>query len=264
MGLIRAFTLFLLVAIGACNGKNPNITFILIETSFGNIKIKLYDDTPIHKHNFIKLVNSNYYNGTLFHRVINNFMIQGGDPQSKNAAKGVLLGNGDTGYTLPAEILPNHFHKRGVLAAAREGDDINPEKRSSGGQFYLVQGRKFTDEQLNELEQKLNQSRFQSIVSRIYLSKRDSLIKSGFDIPNDTLISQASILANKLYKPLHFSNEQRKIYNHDGGVPHLDGAYTVFGEVAEGIEVIDKIASVATDNHDRPLEDIRMTIKIIQ
>lgn len=186
---------------------------VKIETSKGVLIVKLYNETPQHRDNFIKLVNEKYYDGLLFHRVINAFMIQGGDPESKNAKEGQMLGNGGPNYTIPAEFNANLFHKKGALAAARTGDQMNPEKRSSGSQFYIVQGQVFNDEQLS------------------YLSSRMGAT---------------------------YSDTQKEIYKTIGGTPHLDGAYTVFGEVVSGLEIIDTIASVKTDGNNRPLEDIRI------
>lgn len=190
--------------------KKELIHVVLISTTKGDIKVKLYNETPKHRDNFLKLVNEKFYDGLLFHRVIKDFMIQGGDPQSKNAEPGTMLGNGDVGYRIPAEFHANLFHKKGVLAAAR---DQNPEMASSGCQFYIVQGRKFTDEELNRLEQQMKKT---------------------------------------------LSPEQREIYKSVGGTPHLDQGYTVFGEVIEGFEVLDQIASVKTGVADRPVEDVRI------
>ncbi len=184
----------------------------------GDIKIKLYDETPLHRDNFIKLVNEHYLDSTLFHRVINKFMIQGGDPDSKNAQAATMLGNGGPQYTIPAEFRPDLIHKKGVLAAAREGDMVNPQKASSGSQFYIVQGKVFTTEELDMLSKRMGKT---------------------------------------------FTPEQIKIYSTVGGTPHLDGAYTVFGEVVSGWDVIDKIAAVATDKNNRPIDDIRMFVKFV-
>ncbi len=186
---------------------------VKIETTKGVLIVKLYNETPQHRDNFIKLVKEKYYDGLLFHRVINAFMIQGGDPESKNAKEGQMLGNGGPNYTIPAEFNANLFHKKGALAAARTGDQMNPEKKSSGSQFYIVQGQVFNDEQLS------------------YLSSRMGAT---------------------------YSDTQKEIYKTIGGTPHLDGAYTVFGEVVSGLEIIDTIASVKTDGNNRPLEDIRI------
>lgn len=196
-------------------------TKVEITTNYGSIKIKLYNETPQHRDNFIKLVKQGFYDSTLFHRVISNFMIQGGDPDSKDAQKGELLGEGDVGYTLPAEFNSNYIHKKGALAAARQGDNVNPNKRSSGCQFYIVQGRKYSKDEV------------------------DNIIKNKKDRVN-------------------YTEDQYKIYETIGGTPHLDMDYTVFGEVIEGLDVIDKIAAVKKDRRDRPVEDVKMTIKIIK
>ncbi|OIP01542.1 MAG: peptidylprolyl isomerase [Bacteroidetes bacterium CG2_30_32_10] len=199
--------------------KEATNKLVLISTSFGDIKIKLYDETPNHRDNFIKLATEGYLNGTLFHRVIKNFMIQGGDPDSKNAKPGQMLGNGGPAYNIPAEFVTKYFHKKGALAAAREGDAVNPNKESSGSQFYIVQGRNYDDATLDAIEKSINKK---------------------------------------------FTTEQRQIYKTIGGAAHLDGNYTVFGEVIEGIEVVDKIANVAVDGNSRPLEDIKMTVKVVE
>ena len=191
----------------------------MITTSFGNMIIELYDETPLHRDNFIKLVSNNFYDGTLFHRVIPNFMIQGGDPESKEAKPGIHLGNGGPGYTIPAEFVDKLFHKKGVLAAARLGDAVNPNRESSGSQFYIVQGQVYSEEKL-----------------------RSFGLRSG----------------------KKYTKEQIKSYTTVGGTPHLDGGYTVFGEVVKGLEVIEAIANVKRDENNRPLKDLKMSIKIYQ
>ncbi|MEX0988428.1 MAG: peptidylprolyl isomerase [Bacteroidales bacterium] len=191
---------------------------IEIKTSMGDIELLLYDDTPLHTENMIRLIEDGFYDGQLFHRVISNFMIQGGDPHSINAPKGQRLGTGGPGYRVPAEILDHHYHKKGALAAARQGDSTNPERESSGSQFYIVQGQVLNNEQLLNMQ------------------------SSGHHQP--------------------FTPEQIKAYTTIGGTPHLDGAYTVFGEVVKGLEVVDNIAGVSTDNYDRPTTDIVYTFKL--
>ena len=221
---LNLFTIsLLLTGICACtNAQNkakiqPNNTpkekevKVKIETDKGTMTVKLYNETPQHRDNFIKLAKEGFYNGTLFHRVIKDFMIQGGDPESKTAAPGQLLGNGGPGYDIPAEFNPRLYHKKGALAAAREGDAVNPAKKSSGSQFYIVQGKTFTDDQLD-------------------------------------------MMANQLH--LQFTPQQRNVYRTIGGTPWLDMNYTVFGEVIEGMSVIDKIASVPTDSNNRPDENV--------
>lgn len=188
-------------------------TKVKIETSKGTMTVMLYDDTPLHRDNFVKLVESDFYTDLLFHRVISGFMIQGGDPESKNAPAGKRLGTGDLGYTVPAEISMNRIHKKGALAAARTNDLVNPKRASSGSQFYIVQGRKYTDLQLDNYEKS---------------------------------------------KGVKYTNKQRDTYVDIGGTPSLDNEYTVFGEVVEGLDVIDKIATVETAPGDRPIEDIKI------
>lgn len=209
--------LFLCVSLMAQESTNERI--VKISTSYGDITIKLYNETPLHRDNFIKLVSQGYYNGTLFHRVINKFMIQGGDPDSRGAKPRQQLGNGGPEYTIPFEYVGEYYHKRGTLAAARMPDDVNPEKASSGSQFYIVQGRTFTDAELDAIEARTGRE---------------------------------------------FTVEQRDTYKTIGGTPHLDGEYTVFGEVTSGMDVVDKIAAVAVDRYSRPMEDIQMTITIVQ
>lgn len=191
---------------------------IKLKTTEGTIILRLSDSTPLHRDNFLRLVKAHYFDGLLFHRVIRNFMIQGGDPDSKKAPAHQPLGNGGPGYTIPAEFRAGLFHRKGVLAAAREGDNINPQKASSGSQFYIVQGKRFTDAGLDSVE---------------------TFRLKGRKIPSD----------------------HREVYKTLGGTPHLDGNYTVFGEVVRGLDVVDRIASVPTsqgEDHDRPLKDVRI------
>jgi cyclophilin family peptidyl-prolyl cis-trans isomerase len=244
---------------------------VIIKTKYGVIKIKLYDETPKHRDNFIKLVKEHYFDSLLFHRVINTFMIQGGDPDSKHAQAGQTLGDGGPDYTIPAEFVPTLFHKRGALAAAREGDQKNPTKASSGSQFYIVQGKVFTEPQLDMMETQINQGIKNQILGNLMQTpeyawlktKLDSMLKSGNKNAVQDFIKEENPLAEKKLEEhgrFKFSPEQRKIYTTIGGTPHLDGSYTVFGEVVEGMNVVDSIAAVKTDKNDRPLEDIRMFI----
>ncbi|HNR20176.1 MAG: peptidylprolyl isomerase [Bacteroidetes bacterium] len=197
----------------------PKESLVDITTDYGVMRVKLYDETPKHRDNFLKLVKEGYYDGLLFHRVINGFMVQGGDPQSKNAAPGTMLGNGGPGYTIPAEFNPARFHKKGALAAARMGDQVNPNKESSGSQFYIVQGKPASEQELTMTQQRIN---------------------------------------------ITYTPEQRQVYTTAGGTPFLDMGYTVFGEVVSGLEVIDKIAAVQTQPGDRPVQDVKMTMKIVE
>lgn len=248
---------------------------VLISTSMGDIKIKLFEETPLHKKNFLKLVKQGFYDSLLFHRVINNFMIQGGDPDSKRANDTILLGNGDIGYWIPAEFSNKIIHKKGALAAAREGDDINPKKESSGCQFYIVMGKKYDSLALQKAELRVNREIVQKInylvgfggkspalkayYTRLFTQGKDDSLKIVTKQLTDA-ISKAEYAETKHYT---WTPAQKKIYATLGGTPHLDNNYTVFGEVIEGLEVIDKIAGVKTDRNDRPKENIRMKIKII-
>lgn len=206
---------FLLFCLSVNAQRNRKVKVI---TEYGTMVIKLYDQTPLHRNNFIKLVKQHFYDSLLFHRVIKNFMVQGGDPDSKRAKPGAELGNGGVGYRVPAEFQLDLFHKKGMLAAARESDG-NPTKASDGCQFYIVQGKKFTDGQLDTLEQ-----------TRL----------GGRKLPVD----------------------QREVYKEIGGTPHLDQNYTIFGEVIKGLNVVDSIASVKTDKNNRPVQDIRMKVRL--
>lgn len=221
---MKRIVLFLILAVMCMNegmAKEPKETLVLFETTLGDIKVKLYNETPQHRDNIVKLVNEGFYNGVLFHRVIKEFMIQAGDPGSKECTPTTRLGAGDVGYNVPAEIVfPALYHKRGALAAARQADMVNPERKSSGCQFYIVEGKTFSDEELNMIERRI----------------RQMTGDSGF----------------------RYTDEQRITYKTFGGTPHLDAQYTVFGEVVEGYDVITKIANVATGANDRPAEDVKI------
>lgn len=208
----------MITLVASCKKKEPRV---VMETTKGDIELKLYDATPLHRDNFKNLVEEGAYDSLLFHRVIKNFMIQGGDPDSKYAEPGVLLGDGDLPYTIPAEFRLDEgiFHRRGTLAAAREGDDVNPEQRSSAMQFYIVWGKVFNDEELDRVQGRIDK----------YTNGRVKL-----------------------------TSEMREAYKTVGGTPHLDGQYTVFGEVVSGLDVVDAIQQVATDTNDRPVEDVRI------
>lgn len=246
------------------NMETGNETLVRLETTMGNITVKLYNETPKHRDNFIKLTKEGTYDSTLFHRVIKNFMIQAGDPQSKTATDTTTLGNGDVGYTLPAEFNPKFFHKKGALAAARLGDEVNPNKESSGCQFYIVTGRKFSEAQMISMENQLNEARLETVfneLARKYMKEIYKMRKAGDNDGllelQDSLEAQARGIVAK-EPALKFSREQIAAYTTVGGAPHLDGAYTVFGEVTEGMEVIDKIQAVKTNRADRPETDVRI------
>ena len=213
----KLFTLCLLATIffAGCSTSEKKVA-ILMKTTMGDIRLELCNETPQHRDNFVKLVDEGYFDGVLFHRVIENFMIQGGDPDSRTAEPGAFLGDGGPDYTIPAEFrYPQLFHYRGALAAAREGDVVNPEMASSGSQFYIVWGKVFTDEELDKMQE-------------------------------------------RIHNRVTFEGTVREAYKTIGGTPHLDGAYTVFGYVTEGLEVVDAIQKVATDENDRPTEDVRI------
>lgn len=240
-------------------------TLVKIETSAGDIKVKLYNETPKHRDNFIKLVKEGTYEGTLFHRVIKDFMIQAGDPESKNAPKGKMLGAGDVGYTVPAEfVYPKFFHKKGALSAARQGDAVNPKKESSGCQFYIVTGKVYNDSTLLQMERQMNENKvsvfFNELAKKhmkeIYKMRKANDEDGLYDL-QEKLIAQAQELAAK-EPEFRFTPEQVEAYTTVGGTPHLDGAYTVFGEVVEGMDVVDKIQQVKTDRSDRPEEDVKI------
>ena len=242
----------------------PGDVKVLLHTTLGDITILLYGDTPRHTENFVKLVKSGHYDGLLFHRVINDFMIQGGDPDSKDAPKGKMLGGGDMGYEIEAEIdFPKHYHHRGAIAAARQGDAVNPERKSSGSQFYIVTGRKFSAGQLDAMEQKAVMQHKQDVFNQLSAEYRDSIMsmrrnrdQAGLDALRDKLAEETERLTAN--DSTYFTPEQRETYMRVGGTPHLDGTYTVYGRVLEGMDIVDKIQQVETDGNDRPVDDVRI------
>ena len=240
-------------------------TLVKIETTAGDIKVKLYNETPKHRDNFIKLVKDGMYEGTLFHRVIKDFMFQAGDPDSKNAPKGKMLGAGDVGYTIPAEfVYPKFFHKKGALSAARQGDNVNPKKESSGCQFYIVTGKVYNDSTLLSMESQMNENKINVIfntlaqkhMKEIYKMRKANDEDGLYDL-QEKLFAEAQEMAAK-QPEFHFTPEQIEAYTTVGGTPHLDGEYTVFGEIVEGMDVVDKIQQVKTDRSDRPEEDVKI------
>ena len=249
----------------AFHKQRNNMSKVQIKTSLGDITVRLYDETPLHRDNFIKLAKEGYYNGTLFHRVIKNFMIQGGDPDSKGAAAGVQLGTGGPGYTVPAEfVYPQYFHKKGALAAARQSDQVNPEKKSSGSQFYIVTGEVYSAGKLTQLEKQLEQRMLQSIFDSLVVENRDKILQlrrnrdqAGIAAIQEQLQKDTFAKAKEMGKP-KFTDAQREAYTTVGGTPFLDNDYTVFGEVEEGMDVIDAIQNVATGAGDRPNNDVVM------
>ena len=267
----------------SCSASNPNngsepasmnaaadtktasdkMTKVKLETSLGDIVVELYNETPQHRDNFIKLVKEGYYDGVLFHRVIKDFMIQTGDGNSKTAGPDTSLGDGDPGYTIEAEfVYPKYFHKRGALAAARTGDQFNPERRSSGSQFYIVTGKVFSSEQLRMMDPELNKKK-QDIFRQLVMDNqekikqlKESMDDAGIQALQDELIRQTEAEVAQL--PSTMTNEQIEAYTTIGGTPHLDGQYTVFGEVVSGMDVVDKIQNTTTGRMDRPTVDIKI------
>lgn len=266
-------TIILLTLIACCiactgnrkkNYSMTNETLVRLETTMGDITVKLYDETPKHRDNFIKLVKEGVYDSTLFHRVIQNFMIQAGDPTSKTANDIAKLGSGDIGYTIPAEFVPTLYHKRGALAAARQPDNVNPERASSGCQFYIVTGQVFNEDQLIAMEKNMNQARLDTIFQNLARKHMKEIFKmrkaddtAGLLALQDTLERQAKA-QQKEEGVRKFTPEQIKIYTSKGGAPHLDGDYTVFGEVVEGMDAVSRIEAVKTNKADRPIENIRI------
>ncbi|MBQ1611287.1 MAG: peptidylprolyl isomerase [Muribaculaceae bacterium] len=242
-----------------------------VKTSLGDFVVALYDETPQHRDNFVKLAEEGYYDGVLFHRVINNFMVQAGDPSSKTADSTAVLGEGDPGYTLPAEfVYPKYFHKRGALAAARTADQVNPERRSSGSQFYVVTGRVYTSAMLDDMKLRLADQRKQQLFNAMAMERIDSIQAmqgrgdmAGLQALQQELIAKTE--AQYAAAPFSFTQEQIEAYTTVGGTPHLDGQYTVYGEVIQGYEVIDKIQNVETGAHDRPLADVKiLSMRVIR
>ena len=242
----------------------PGEALVEINTTEGPVTVLLFADTPAHRDNFIKLAEEGYYDGVLFHRVINQFMIQTGDPDSKDAPAGKHLGSGGPGYTLPAEIhFPAHIHSRGALAAARQGDQVNPERRSSGSQFYIVTGKTFADSALIQMERQIQMLRTREIFDSLARENRDKIMElrrnrdqDGLSSLQDALIAEAGRQA--ALTPAGYNAEQRQTYATQGGSPHLDGQYTVFGQVVSGMDVVDKIEKTETDRNDRPVADIKI------
>ena len=239
-------------------------TLVMMHTSVGDIKLKLYNGTPQHRDNFIKLVKEGQYNGLLFHRVIKDFMIQGGDVTSKDAPMNKQLGAGDLGYTVPAEFnYPEYFHKKGALCAARTGDEVNPERASSASQFYIVTGKVYKDNELKQMEKQMENQLKQSIFNRLQTENKAKIMelyrsgdKQELAILRDTLIGKTELEAEKRKDEAKLSPEVREVYKTIGGVPFLDNQYTVYGEVVEGLDTVDAIQNAKTNKQDRPTENI--------
>ena len=263
--LAALVTVFTACGAGSKNSTNmEKRTQVKIETTMGDIVVELYNETPKHRDNFIKLAKEGVYDSTLFHRVIRQFMIQAGDPESKHASDTAQLGGGDVGYTIPAEFEPKFFHKKGALAAARMGDDVNPERESSGCQFYIVTGRKFREAQLLDMAGQKNNARMDTIFNQLARKHMKEIYKLRKANDQDGLLDLQDKLeaqAYELYKeeePFMFTPEQISAYSTIGGAPHLDRAYTVFGQVVSGMETVEKIEGTKTGKADRPVENVRI------
>ncbi|MCD8044975.1 MAG: peptidylprolyl isomerase [Tannerellaceae bacterium] len=239
-------------------------TIVVLNTTLGSVKIKLYNETVKHKENFLKLAQEGQYNGLLFHRVIKEFMVQGGDVTSKDAPIGKHLGAGDLGYTVEAEfVYPQYFHKRGAVAAARTGDEVNPQRASSASQFYIVTGKVYTDAELDRME-KQNVIRLQNeIFGRLKQENKARILelqrnkdRDELMILQETLLGKMELETEKRKDEAKFTPEQREAYTTTGGVPFLDNQYTVYGEVVEGMDVVEKIENAETNQQDRPLQNI--------
>ncbi|RLD31386.1 MAG: peptidylprolyl isomerase [Bacteroidetes bacterium] len=261
--LIITLVLIFSMSVGCTNpgNKKDKEQLVLIETNMGNIKLKLYNQTPLHRDNFIKLTKQGYFDGLLFHRVIKDFMIQTGDPKSKNAKPGDLLGNGGPGYTVPPEFDTSLFHKKGVLAAAREGDDVNPKKESAGSQFYIVEGNTYTDEELDQVEIRINNMNKKATFFKFIEEEKEKAKENNETFDYSKAQGEAAIKTGDMYSesaPYKIPATQREVYKTLGGTPHLDQNYTVFGEIVEGLPIVDKISNVVTDEDDRPKTDVRI------
>lgn len=242
---------------------------ITIHTTEGDITVRLYDETPLHRDNFIKLVKEGTLDGTLFHRVIRDFMIQGGDPDSKNAPAGKQLGVGGPGYTVPAEfVYPKLFHKRGALSAARQADEVNPQRESSGSQFYIVWGKVYKPQELKQLEKQMAMQQVQQTFNELVKEHKAEVMdlrrnrdREGLMALQDKLINEAKV---RCKDAATFTSEQTEAYTTLGGTPFLDGQYTVFGEVESGLEVVEKIQNTETLRGDRPKKDVSMTFELVE
>ncbi|HUX96019.1 MAG TPA: peptidylprolyl isomerase [Bacteroidales bacterium] len=265
--LNRFIILTLIFLLSACYSTGSTDTvFVLIKTNVGDIKVKLYNETPLHRDNFLKLVNTGFYEGISFHRVINEFMIQAGDPLTKSNSE--TISDSLKNYTIPAEFDPSLFHKKGALAAARQGNEINPYMRSSGTQFYLVQGKKYTDNELNNAEIRINslikQGKFNILVRETADSLR-SVSSSASDAEIQEIASRKMFNYLTITPDFKYTPEQRIVYTTIGGTPRLDGSYTLFGEVVEGLDVVDRIAAEKTDQSDKPLNNITiLKMKVVR
>lgn len=260
----RQFFAFLLIffVLSSCVEKPLDMSkpvYATIKTTMGDVTVLLYDDTPLHRDNFIKLCQSDEYDGMLFHRIIKEFVVQGGDPESKAHKPGALYGDGDGGYTVPAEIRSNHFNKKGALIDAKEVDADNPERASAGTQFCFVQGKVLTDDELAQKEVRVNEVRRNWLYYKYMAQIKKENPALLADSMQTELSNQALIMVEDTLAELGFYTipaDRREVYKTIGGVPHLDGSVTIFGEVVEGFDIVEKMSEVKTDKNDRPLNDV--------
>jgi cyclophilin family peptidyl-prolyl cis-trans isomerase len=267
--MIKYLTSILLIL--SCQTVDAQTKRVLISTNLGDMTFMLYDDTPKHRDAFLQLAREGYYNETLFYRVIKEFLIQGGSRSSRNASPGKRIGYGDPDKTVDDEILSRYFHKRGALCAPRQPDEVNPFKQSDISQFFIIQGRKYSESQLDTMEMAVNNPIMKRITDRILTAEvREELAVLRSENRTEEFRALAGPLRQQIdteyaLQPgiLKFSDEQRKTYTTIGGYPDLDGKYTIFGECISGFDVIDKIAALKTDKHDRPYTDVKITVKII-
>lgn len=263
--MIRNILIFILIAVAWQSNAQANYPVIVIETNYGTMKAMLYDDTPVHSNHYLKLIKEGYFDGTLFHRVVEDFVIQGGAQDSRDAPSGARIGGGRTDMELMPEFRENRFHKKGALAAPRRGDNENPQKKSDASQIYIVQGRIYTQGRLDSMEMAVNVPIKNEIIRTHYLPHKEKLDElkaandaSGFNALLDSLLnvvdSLYAIAPGKFFLP----QELKEAYTTLGGIDRLDGSYTVFGEVTEGLEVIDKIAALPVDENSRPKTDAKI------
>lgn len=261
---LLGFTLLPSVCLGPILSAQTKYPTIVIETNHGTMKAILYDDTPVHSDHYLKLIKQGYFNGTLFHRVVKDFVIQGGAQDSRNARPGQRIGSGRKDMELIPEFREQRYHKKGALAAPRKGDQENPQKKSDASQFYIVQGKKYTDKQLDSIDTADNAPVRNKLLNTHYTPREKELerLKANnpkrYKVVNDSLLAIVDSLFMRSPSRTVIPEGSREVYRKSGGVIHLNGGYTVFGEVVEGLEVIDKIAALPVDAHDRPVGDVKI------
>lgn len=270
--MMNRIVFILLLLIGLGNLSNAQEHEVLIKTNLGDMRFMLYDDTPLHRNAFIQLADNGHFDGTLFYRVISGFMIQGGSKDSRNAPKGKFIGYGDPTKTVNDEILDHHICKKGALCAPRQPDDVNIFKQSDVSQFFVVQGRKYRSGQLDTMEMAVNRPIRKKIVKEVYPAEKRARLKK---LKEEEQWEEARKMADELKEEieiqyalhdgvLEYSDAQREAYTSIGGAPEIENEYTVFGEILEGMDVIDKIAALKTDKNDRPFTDVKITVEVIK